>query len=200
MITSAPACARIASVIAAKSSISYDGTPSGARAWMWICDAPSSTARRASAAYSSGVYGIAGHCSRFATAPEIEQLRITGSSKWLIGASAGETTAGWGAEARPSTRNSRYARGTRRPRRSWAGLTRNWRYAPPMGHRRPFSPPCTAAVREWAASYGHHPVALPWSLSPLLPRHPEAADDGRPSLAGVDDVVDQVVPGREVGV
>ena len=34
---------------------------------------PSSTARRASAAYSSGVYGIAGHCSRLAIAPEIEQ-------------------------------------------------------------------------------------------------------------------------------
>ena len=45
---------------------------------MWICDAPSSTARRASAAYSSGVYGIAGHCSRFAIAPEIEQLMIYG--------------------------------------------------------------------------------------------------------------------------
>jgi uncharacterized protein (DUF849 family) len=32
-----------------------DGVPSGVRAWMWIWDAPSSTARRASAAYSSGV-------------------------------------------------------------------------------------------------------------------------------------------------
>ena len=55
MITSAPACERIASVIAAKSSTSYDGTPSGVRAWMWIITAPSSTARRASAPYSSGV-------------------------------------------------------------------------------------------------------------------------------------------------
>src|SRR3954453_10531511 len=51
---------------------------------MWIIDAPSSTARRASAAYSSGVYGIAGHCSRFATAPEMAHVRMTGSSR-LIG-------------------------------------------------------------------------------------------------------------------
>ena len=71
--------ARIASVIARKSSTSYEGTPSGVRAWMWIIAAPSSTARRASAAYSSGVYGIAGHWSRLATAPEIELVMITGS-------------------------------------------------------------------------------------------------------------------------
>src|SRR4029078_8882571 len=48
----------------------------------------SSTIRRASAAYSSGVYGIAGHWSRLATAPEIEQVRMTGSSRlnvWLLG-------------------------------------------------------------------------------------------------------------------
>src|SRR4051812_25512968 len=51
---------------------------------MWICEAPSSTTRRASAAYSSGVYGIAGHCSRLAITPEIEQLMTTGSSKRLI--------------------------------------------------------------------------------------------------------------------
>ena len=42
MIT-ASTSARIASVIARKSSISYDGTPSGVRAWMWIWEAPSST-------------------------------------------------------------------------------------------------------------------------------------------------------------
>ena len=83
MITS-PTSARIASVIARKSSISYEGAPSGVRAWMWIIDAPSSTIRRASAAYSSGVYGIAGHWSRLAIAPEIEQVMTTGSSKWLI--------------------------------------------------------------------------------------------------------------------
>ena len=41
--------------MARKSSISYEGVPSGVRAWMWIIAAPSSTARRASAAYSSGV-------------------------------------------------------------------------------------------------------------------------------------------------
>src|ERR687897_247997 len=47
---------------------------------MWIMLAPASTARRASAAYSSGVYGIAGHWSRSATAPEMAQVTITGSS------------------------------------------------------------------------------------------------------------------------
>src|SRR6476661_3123893 len=51
---------------------------------MWICEAPSSTARRASAAYSSGVYGIAGHWSRLAITPLIEQLITTGSSNELI--------------------------------------------------------------------------------------------------------------------
>jgi hypothetical protein len=55
---------------------------------MWIIEQPSSTARLASAAYSSGVYGIAGHCSRLATAPEIEQVMMQGSSKRLIGAAA----------------------------------------------------------------------------------------------------------------
>jgi hypothetical protein len=54
--------------------------PSGVRAWMWIIEQPSSTARFASAAYSSGVYGIAGHCSRLATAPEIEQVMMQGLS------------------------------------------------------------------------------------------------------------------------
>src|SRR4051812_24819995 len=54
---------------------------------MWIIVAPSSTARLASAAYSSGVYGIAGHCSRLATAPEIEQTTIAGSSNRLMRAS-----------------------------------------------------------------------------------------------------------------
>src|SRR3954447_23887050 len=51
---------------------------------MWTCEAPSSTARRASAAYSSGVYGIAGHWSRLAITPLIEQLMITASSNELI--------------------------------------------------------------------------------------------------------------------
>src|SRR5919112_2117907 len=51
---------------------------------MWIIDPPSSTTRRASAAYSSGVYGIAGHWSRFATAPLIEFVMTTGSSKRLM--------------------------------------------------------------------------------------------------------------------
>src|SRR3954469_1381748 len=51
---------------------------------MWIMLAPSSAARRASAAYSSGVYGIAGHCARLATAPEMAHVRMTGSSR-LIG-------------------------------------------------------------------------------------------------------------------
>jgi hypothetical protein len=34
------------------------------------------------------VYGIAGHWSRFATAPEIEHVTMQGSSKRLIGAAA----------------------------------------------------------------------------------------------------------------
>src|SRR4051812_42044901 len=50
---------------------------------MWIIDAPSSTARRASSAYSSGVYGIAAHWSRFATAPLIELVITTGSLKLM---------------------------------------------------------------------------------------------------------------------
>src|SRR3954454_3259478 len=82
MITSSTA-PRIASVIAANSSISYDGTPSGVRAWMWIMLAPSSTTRRASSAYSSGVYGMAGHWSRLATAPLIEFVITTGSVKLM---------------------------------------------------------------------------------------------------------------------
>ena len=49
---------------------------------MWT--PPSSTMRRASAAYSSGVYGIAGHWSRFAIAPEIAQVMITGSSTLIV--------------------------------------------------------------------------------------------------------------------
>src|SRR3954447_12189857 len=83
MITSSTA-PWIASVIARKSSISYEGTPSGVRAWMWIIDAPSSTARRASSPYSSGVYGIAGHWSRLATAPLIELVITTGSLKLML--------------------------------------------------------------------------------------------------------------------
>src|SRR3954464_2912998 len=79
-ITSSPHSPRMASAIARKSSTSYDGVPSGLRAWMWMCTPPSSTIRRASAAYSSGVYGIAGHWSRFASEPEIEQVMTTGSS------------------------------------------------------------------------------------------------------------------------
>src|SRR3954449_3077010 len=50
---------------------------------MWIIDAPSSTARRASEAYSSGVYGIAAHWSRFATAPLMLLVITTGSLKLI---------------------------------------------------------------------------------------------------------------------
>ena len=46
---------RIASVMARKSSTSWLGAPLGRRAWMWIIEPPSSTIRRASAAYSAGV-------------------------------------------------------------------------------------------------------------------------------------------------
>ncbi len=81
MIAPSPTSPRIASLIARKSSTSYDGVPSGRRAWMWIIVPPSSTIRRASAAYSCGVYGIAGHWSRLASEPEIEQVMTTGSSR-----------------------------------------------------------------------------------------------------------------------
>src|SRR5215203_2344135 len=53
---------------------------------MWIMLAPASTARRASAAYSSGVYGIAGHWSRSATAPEMAHVISTESSRAIGGA------------------------------------------------------------------------------------------------------------------
>src|SRR3954464_3723734 len=51
---------------------------------MWITDAPSSTARLGSAAYSSGVYGIAGHWSRFATAPLMLLVITTGSARLMV--------------------------------------------------------------------------------------------------------------------
>jgi hypothetical protein len=50
-----PTSSWIASVIARKSSTECDGVPSGVRAWIWITTPPSSTIRRASAAYSAGV-------------------------------------------------------------------------------------------------------------------------------------------------
>src|SRR3954471_12639503 len=55
---------------------------------MCTCTPPSSTMRRASAAYSSGVYGIAGHWSRLASDPEIEQVMTTGSSRLKAAPSA----------------------------------------------------------------------------------------------------------------
>src|SRR4051794_36766403 len=76
-----PTSARIASVMARKSSTAWLGVPSGRRAWMWIITPPSSTIRRASAAYSAGVYGIAGHRSRPASAPEMAHVMMTGSSR-----------------------------------------------------------------------------------------------------------------------
>src|ERR1700691_224536 len=52
---------------------------------MWIITPPSSTIRRASAAYSAGVYGIAGHCWRLASAPEMAQVMTAGSSTLIAG-------------------------------------------------------------------------------------------------------------------
>src|SRR4051794_7007047 len=80
----------MASVIARKSSTACDGVPSGRRAWMWIITPPSSAIRRASAAYSAGVYGIAGHCSRPASAPDTAQVRMTGSSTLRAGTLASD--------------------------------------------------------------------------------------------------------------
>src|SRR3954452_12756337 len=79
-MTSSETAPRIASVMARKSSTAWLGVPSGRRAWIWIITPPSSAIRRASAAYSAGVYGIAGHWSREASAPETAHVRITGSS------------------------------------------------------------------------------------------------------------------------
>src|SRR4051812_21071153 len=84
-MTSSETSARIASVIARKSSTAWLGVPSGRRAWMWIITPPSSAIRRASAAYSAGVYGIAGHWSRLASAPEIAHVMMTGSSRLTRG-------------------------------------------------------------------------------------------------------------------
>src|SRR3954465_10914968 len=88
-MSSAPTSARIASVIARKSSTAWDGVPSGRRAWTWIITPPSSAIRRASAAYSAGVYGMAGPCSRPASEPETAQVRMTGSSTLRAGTLAG---------------------------------------------------------------------------------------------------------------
>src|SRR3954464_5614192 len=80
-MTSSETSARMASVMARKSSTAWLGMPSGRRAWMWIITPPSAAIRRASAAYSAGVYGIAGHWSRSAGAPEIAHVMMTGSSR-----------------------------------------------------------------------------------------------------------------------
>src|SRR3954454_11041924 len=80
-MTSSETAPRIASVMARKSSTAWLRVPSGRRAWMWILTPPSSTIRRASAAYSAGVYGIAGHWSRLASAPEVAHVMMTGSSR-----------------------------------------------------------------------------------------------------------------------
>ena len=97
-------------MIARKSSISCDGVPSGVRACRCTITPPSSTTRRASAAYSAGVYGIAGHCSREASAPDMAQVRMTGSSI--------------GAEAIAASRCARPCRRTSRGRRGRAGRRR----------------------------------------------------------------------------
>src|SRR4051794_17101704 len=144
---------------------------------MWICEPPSSTMRRASAAYSWGVYGIAGHWSRLAIAPLIEQLMTTGSSKRLI-------------SLRPNPR--RVARFE--PHR--CKIRRSWGTRPGM----PGALPSVPVVRGPPRSYRHHPVLPPGPLDALARRHSQAADDGGAGLARVDDVVDQVVVGGDVGV
>lgn len=54
---------------------------------------PSSAIRRAPAARSRGVQGIAGHRARSAGAPEIAQVMMTGSSRLKLAAAS----AGWDA-------------------------------------------------------------------------------------------------------
>src|SRR3954452_12711163 len=106
MISASPTSALMASVMLRKSSTSYDGAPSGRRAWMCTITPPSSTIRRASAAYSSGVYGIAGHWSRLASDPEIEQVMTTGSSRltWRPLREVGSPTPHCGTGPRHATR------------------------------------------------------------------------------------------------
>src|ERR671935_824882 len=80
-----------------------------------MCTPPSSTIRRASAAYSSGVYGIAAHWSRLASEPEIEQVMTTGSSsamrflsrKWEVSL---PTLTDHAAKRQPKIRASRFGR------------------------------------------------------------------------------------------
>src|SRR4051812_12942892 len=138
---------------------------------MWICDAPSSTERRASAAYSAGVYGIAGHWSRFAIAPLIEQLMTTGSSKRLISlppvirktAHRGPGSAGlWAVRGRKRS----YSAYTRISRSSASGR-----------------PPSVPVFEPPPPSYRHHPVLLPWALDALARGHSQAADDRGARLA-----------------
>src|SRR5215470_14454600 len=63
--------------------------------------------------------------------------------------------------------------------------------------------------RTWASvristarpsSYRHHPVLLPGPLHLLGRGHLEGADDHRPRLAGIDDVVDEGAPRGDVGI
>src|ERR1700761_2806278 len=104
---------------------------------MWMWTPPSSTIRRASAAYSPGVYGIAGHWSRLASAPEIAQVMTTGSST-LIGDLARET----------------------RRTQLWEGFPRIARISLPECAR-------GARMGERQRSYRHHAAALPGPLDPL---------------------------------
>src|SRR5437763_738343 len=143
---------------------------------MWIIEPPSSTTRRASAAYSSGVYGIAGHWSRLATVPEIELVRITGSSKRLMRA--------------PPPRRRRATRGSgRRASRRASSPDPNW---PPA--RRTHGAPRPSEAR----ALGH--LERTDHDRPRLARVDHVVDHVVPrSDVGVDDlaeVLDQLGPLR----
>src|SRR4051794_21702333 len=151
---------------------------------MWIIDPPSSTTRRASAAYSSGVYGMAGHWSRFATAPLIELVMTTGWSKRLMpaaprvgvplgrcprarrGAGLAGKEGGTGADA-PSTNRVH----------SFAAYSRSNR---------------SIDCRD-ARSYRHHPMPLARAVHVFRRGHLQALDHHGARLTGVDDVVDHRV-------
>src|SRR5438270_4102022 len=57
---------------------------------MWTIEAPASRARRTSSAYSSGVYGMPGHCCLLATAPESAHVMMALSPTPITDSQSGE--------------------------------------------------------------------------------------------------------------
>src|SRR5215216_634205 len=112
------------------------------------------------------------------------QLMTTGSSNRLISRPP---------ETRKTGRRGRGPRGFDRRESFYSAYSRIDRLST-TGH-----PPWVPFFRAPAPSYGHHPVLLPRALDSLARRHPQAPDDRGARLPRVDDVVDQVVVGGDVG-